>query len=144
MLGESVLSARPSRRLHHSAITAPPSMAQVTVIAKWGKRRAGLGRPSMADFVKHRWLRSTRSASLPRGGQLQLRSSWKLFYARQQKAPVRVISEMKGYRAGLTAVWLITPHPPQGGFWAVPSNITRHYAKWPPRKRRGSDGGHFA
>ena len=30
-------SGRPSRRLHHSATTAPPSMVQVTVIAQWSK-----------------------------------------------------------------------------------------------------------
>ena len=93
------------------------------------KRAPGWNGRSLADSVERRWLRPTRSASLPRGCQLQLRSSWELVYARQQKAPVRVGSEMKGHRAGLTVACRITPHPPQGGF-GRPSNITRDYAQW--------------
>jgi len=39
------------------------SLAQVTPLAGWGRHRARLGRPSLADFVCGLWLRLTRSAS---------------------------------------------------------------------------------
>ena len=126
-------SDRLSRALHRQARVAPPSMAQVTPLASRSKARARLGRPSVADFVQVRWLRSARSPSLALGCQLQL--SLKLGVVLRQP------TERQSFRVLLTPLTYIpvgkkppycclSDHPPSPsrGLWR-PSNITRDYAQ---------------
>lgn len=105
-------SDRLSRALHRQATVAPPSLVQVTPLASRGKARARLGRPSVADFVRVGWLRSTRSASLLRGGQLQLSLKLEVYPLRNRKA-----------KNALLLLRSIPPIPLKRGLWR-PSNIT--------------------
>ena len=91
------------------------SLAQVTRLANRSKRRAGLGRPSVAGSGRAQWFRSTRSASCLAVVSFSCAQAGAGFTPGTGKA-----------NDALPAPGLITPHPPQGGFGLF---ITHKYAR---------------
>ena len=110
--------------------TALESLSYVAYVSYITRYHEGFRRPGPNPWptsLKHSGF--ARNAQHPCFAIVQLQLSLKLEAGLRQPtaSPSQVGRDMKDHRMGLTVGWLITPHPPPGGF-ERPMNITRDYA----------------